>query len=550
MRIRLALALISLALLGTGCVSHDWLAYGYDSKHFSMQPTETVLTPAAVQATLHVNFDFAIPAGTAGGGIVHSFTASPSIYNNIAYVGGLNGIFYAIIGTGTSKGTVLWQYPPAAAGGADACGITTQPLLIATGSGNPSGPGIASSAAIVTGVTGHPHAVVFGAPDPTSNGGDGRVWAIDATSGQCIWKSPVIAPTSGSSKIGYSSPAIAHGRAYIGVSAKQPDAPITIGHLFAINLSDGSQDTGFSFAATNGPAGGGIWSSPAITPSGNVVVPTGNSCHGSFPSCATEPSINYSLSMLKLDWTNGNVLWQVQPVPFSLDDDPDWAAPPTVGQVSCGSLAMSVQKDGYAYAVDIKNGGPYSNPACSWGTHSLECPRWTFPFVPSLPFTGGTHNDTRFLRMPALDGDRLYIIAGGPALTESVMGSPASASINRLYSLDVCSSDANRIRWILDVPGFAPGAPSIANGVIYIGSDDGHLYAYADTSVLPPASFVCSYPGLPSGLTCSSASFQNIGVPTQLKAVAISGSVPGVPAISNGQVYVATTSGHVIGATP
>jgi outer membrane protein assembly factor BamB len=546
MRIRLALSLIAFALLAGGCASHDWLAYGFDSKHFSKQPTETVLTPTAVQATLHVNFDFTIPAGPGA----HSFTASPSVYNNVAYVGGLNGIFYAINGTGPSKGTVKWQYPPAAAATADACGITTQPLLLAAGSGNPSGPGIASSAAIVTEVTGHAHAVIFGAPDPTSNGGDGRVWALDADTGQCVWKSPVIAPTSGTAKIGYSSPAIAHGRAYIGVSAKRPDAPITIGHLFAINLAGGTLDPAFSFSATNGPAGGGIWSSPAITPSGNVVVPTGNSCHNSIPSCSTEPSINFSLSMLKLDWTNGNVLWQVQPVPFSLDDDPDWASPPTVGQVSCGSLAMSVQKDGYAYAVDIKTGGPFSNPACSWGTHSLECPRWTFPFVASLPFTGGTHNDTRFLRMPALDGDRLYIISGGPALTESVPGHPSSAQINRLYSLDVCASDANRIRWILDVPGFAPGAPSTANGVIYIGSDDGHLYAYADTTILPPASFVCSYPGLPSGLSCSAASFQNIGVPTQLKAVSITGSVPGVPAISNGQVYVATTSGHVVGMTP
>ena len=550
MRTPLALPLLAAALLASGCASRDWLAYGYDSKHFSRQPNESTLTPLAVQASLHVNFDFAIPSGPTGGGSTHSFTASPSIYNNVAYIGGLNGIFYAIYGTGPSRGTMKWQYPPGTASGPDACGITTQPLLIAAGSGNPSGPGIASSAAIVSGVPGHARAVIFGAPDPTSNGGDGRVWALDADSGQCIWKSPVVAPTSGTSKIGYSSPAIAHNRAYVGVSAKRPDFPITIGHLFAINLADGSQDTAFTFNATNGIAGGGIWSSAAVTPSGNIVVTTGNSCHDSNPGCATEPSVNRALSMLKLDYTNGAVLWQVQPVPFGLDEDPDWAASPSVGQVSCGSVAISVQKDGYVYAADIKTGGPFSNPACSTPGHQLECPRWSFPPVVSLPFTGGLHGDTRFLRMAALDGDRLYIIAGGPAVGESVPGHPASPATNRLYSLNVCSSDADRIRWILDVPGFAPGAPSTAGGVIYIGSDDGHLYAYADTSVLPPTSFVCSYPGLPSGLSCSGAGFQNIGVPVQLKAVPISGSVTGVPAISRGQVYVATTSGHLIGMTP
>ncbi len=546
-----ALTLIVAAPLVSGCSSRDWLSYGYDSKHLSKQPSESVLTPAAVQASLHVNFDFPIPAGAAGGGSEHSFTASPSVYSNVAYVGGLNGIFYAIYGTGPSKGTVKWRYPPATAGSADACGITTQLLLIASGSGNPSGPGIASSAAIVKGVPGHSRAVIFGAPDPTSNGGDGRVWALDADTGQCIWKSPVIAPTSGTAKIGYSSPAIAHGRAYLGVSAKFPDSPITTGHLFAVNLFDGSLDSAFNFSTTNGVAGGGIWSSPAITPSGNIVVTTGNSCHDSSPDCTTEPTVNYALSMLKIDHTNGNVLWQLQPVPFELDEDPDWAAPPTVGQVSCGSLAISVQKDGYVYAADIKSGGPYSNPACSSPGHSLECPRWSFPHVASLPFTGGVHNDTpRFIRMPALDGDRLYILAGGPALNETVPGHPASASTNRMYSLDVCAAETNRLRWILDVPGSSPGAPSTANGVIYIPSDDGHLYAYADTAVIPASSHVCSYPGLPADPSCSGAGFQIVDVPVQLKAVPISGSVPGVAAISKGQVYVATTTGHVIGITP
>lgn len=551
-------------VLSVGCASTAWRQYGYDSGHFSRQPNESTLTAAAV-STLHVNFDFVIPSGAAGGGSIHSFTASPSVYNDVAYVGGLNGVFYAIWGAGASKGMPKWQYPPATALGPDACGVTTQALLIQPegDSGNPSGPGIASSAAIVTDVPGHPNSVIFGAPDPTSDGGDGRVWALDADTGQCVWKSPVIAPRSGTAKIGYSSPAIAHGRAYIGVSARYPDDPITIGHLFAVNLIDGTLDPAFhsigspaGFAVTNGSAGGGIWSSPAITPSGNVVVTTGNSCHDSNPGCTTEPTTNYSLSMLKIDYTNANVLWQVQPVPFTLDEDPDWAAPPTVGQVSCGSLAISVQKDGYVYAADIKTGGPFSNPACSSPGHALECPRWTFPPVPTLPFTGGTHNDTpRFIRMAALDGDRLYIVAGGPAVSESVPGHPASLATNRLYSLDVCAADANRIRWVLDVPGGgdccgAVGPPSTANGVIYVAHQSGHVFAYADTTILPPASFVCSYPGLPSGLSCSGAGFQNVGVPTQLKDVAVTGSVPGVPAISNGQVYVATTAGHVIGMTP
>ena len=212
-KVVVTLGLLMLAILAAGCAS--WRGYGHDNTHFSRQPKEFDLNAASV-STLHVDWDFSIPGG--------SFTASPSVYDDTVYIGGLNGIFYAIYATGANKGMMRWQYPPASGPvPVDACGTTTAPLLIASGSGNPSGPGIASSAAIVKDVAGHT-AVVFGAPDPNSNGGDGRLWALDASTGQCIWKSSVIAPTAGTSKIGYSSPAIAHGRAYIGVS---PNCPTT-----------------------------------------------------------------------------------------------------------------------------------------------------------------------------------------------------------------------------------------------------------------------------------------------------------------------------------
>ncbi len=413
------IGLVAVSLISSGCASRDWRAYGYDHRHFSRQPNEPTLN-ASTAATLdwqpssQVRWRFTIPGGGS------SFTASPSVYDNTVYIGALSGIFYAIHARGPSAGAIRWQYPPAAAPSPpDPCGTTTAPLLIASGSGNPSGPGIASSAAIVRNVAGHAAAVIFGAPDPNSNGGDGRLWALDAATGQCIWRSSVIAPTSGTSKIGYSSVAIAHGRAYVGVSAKRPDSPITTGRVLAIDLATGALDPAFSFASSGPPAGGGVWSSPAITPSGNVVVVTGNSCNDSNPDCTGSiPTPDYTNSMLKLDWHNGNVLWQIQPVHVNWDFDPDWASSPIVGQVSCGSLAISVQKDGYLHAANIKTGGPFSNPACSYPGHSLDCPRWTFPTVPSLPFQEDGHGDTRFIRPGALDGDHLFITTGGLNLTE------------------------------------------------------------------------------------------------------------------------------------
>jgi hypothetical protein len=123
---------------------------------------------------------------------------------------------------------------------------------------------------------------------------------------------------------------------------------------------------------------------------------------------------------------------------------------------------------------------------------------------------------------------------------------------NRLYSLNVCASDADRIRWILpDLPQNAGGA-SIANGVIYLGTwrpfdtsaSPHHLLAIADTDVLPPASFICSYPSIPTGSLCSSAGFKNVGIPVIVKDLTLTGSIQAIPAISAGRVYVATAGGH------
>lgn len=552
-------------LLG-GCRHDDWASYGHDSSRRAHQSHEEKLDATSAKT---LNFASSGWVFQSSGG---SFVASPTVFEDTVYIGdGTKGIFYAVHARGANQGKVRWQYPPAVAPSPpDACGTTTAPLRITSvASGNPSGPGIASSATVAEDVAGHT-AVIFGAPDPNSNGGDGRLWALDARTGQCIWKSAVIAPTSGTSKIGYSSPAIAHDRAYVGVSALFPDSPITTGQLFAIKLSDGSADPAFKFLASGPPAGGGIWSSPAITPGGNIIVTTGNSCVNSNPDCsASIPTTDYTMSMSKLDWQTGNVLWQMQPVDIHYDFDPDYAATPMVGKTHCGQLAIGVQKDGYVHAVHVGRGGFHSNPACSYTGHSLECPRWTFPPVPSLPFQTDGHGDTRFIRAGAMEGDHVFIVAGGYNLAEiapvDVLGhGPGRIILNRLYSLNSCAPDDDRVRWIFDLTGDAAGAPSVAHGLIYVGADtEGdtsptphQFYVLADTDTLPASGSVCSYPlgpagsGLPVGPSCVGAGFKAVPVPQIVTQVTLTGAMPGHPAIAEGRVYVATTAGFLYGLAP
>jgi outer membrane protein assembly factor BamB len=549
LRVLVSAVLAGAATSSLGC-SPGWHTLGHDAQRTAHQRKEAILN-ASTASRLHVVWDFAVPGAGA-------LTASPSVHENTIYVGSTNGFFYAVYATGPNEGKLRWQYPPTTAPSPpDACGTTTAPLLIGSGSGNPSGPGIASSAAIVEHVVGH-RAVIFGAPDPNSNSGDGRLWALDAKTGQCIWKSAVIAATSGTSKIGYSSPAIAHRRAYVGVSAKRPDDPIAVGQVSAIHLADGTQDASFKFLAVGGLApGGGIWSSPSITPHGDIIVTTGNSCiHETFisPNCTTIPSPDYTNSILKLDWRTGNVLWQVQPVAIQHDNDPDFATSPNVGHVSCGTVAIAVQKDGYVYAADVKAGGPSSNPACSYAGHNLECPRWSFPPAASLPFQDDNHGDSDFKREGALDRDRLFIGSGGYDL-EPPPGHFIQQIYNRLHSLDVCATDANRIRWILPNLSDAAGGVSVAHGIVYLGtwtpfdtSASPHQFYVIEDA--PSTTKVCSYPSLPPGPACTGAGFHDVPMPNVLvpnahNAVTLAGSIQAVPAISGGRVYVATAGGHL-----
>jgi hypothetical protein len=165
-----------------------------------------------------------------------------------------------------------------------------------------------------------------------------------------------------------------------------------------------------------------------------------------------------------------------------------------------------------------------------------------FPHVASLR-CGRLHSDTRFIRMPAVDGDRLYAYAGGPALDEVRSGHPASASTKRMLArrlpqtrIESAGSSTSRVLRV----------PSTANGVIYIGSDDGHLCIrrYVDPAGRVLGLQLSGSAGRPLVFECGVSADRCASAEVRRDHR----QRPGVPAISNGQVYVATTSGHLINA--
>jgi len=518
-----AISLIAIALL-TGCVKPEWSHFRYSAVRQGGQFFESVLNNPAKVATLHTGW--ASPFHPSGAGF---FTSSPVVYNGKIYIGNSNGFFYAI---DAATGAQVWQFPTAGGTPLDSqfhC--------------NPSSNGIASSGAIAT--IGGVDAVIFGAPDRSSglHHGDGHLFALNAATGALIWESPAVAQvtgtTSGSTtelheQIGYSSPLVWFGTVYVGV-ADHCDNPIQKGKIKAVDLATGNLKAGFNFDAT-GTRGGGVWSSP--TAFNGLLVTTGNTRFGAQP----EPVPNNGLSMLRLDLNTGAVVWKHQPVPFSMDNDPDWSATPAITWPSCGTVAISTQKDGWTWAVDETSANPPPAPSV----------RWAFPPGPWStsgfhPPDGTVHGDTDYKRPGTSWGDVFVGTMGG---FETV--SNLDAGLTRLHALNICSSDAQRVRWIKDIPGtsgptYALGPPTVAGGIFYVGTAGGHVVAVADPSIKAALGNRCEDPAIPN-VFCGFLGHRLVPDPW-IKDVTLPGgssdAIFGEPVIVDGHIYVATWAGNV-----
>lgn len=516
--------LTAVFLAGSGCtVKPEWSHFRYSAVRQADQFFENVLNNPASVSTLHPGWAAPFHPPSAG-----FFTSSPVVYNGKVYIGNSNGRFYAI---DAATGVQLWQYPAAG-----------NPALVSQFTCNPSSSGIASSGALAT-INGAV-AVIFGAPDQSSglHLGDGHLFALNAATGALIWESPPVAhitgTTSGSTtelheQVGYSAPLVWFGTVYIGI-ADHCDNPIQNGKIMAVDLATGNLKAGFSFVATNS-RGGGVWSSPAAFQ--GLLVTTGNTRFDAQP----EPSPNNGLSMLRLDLNTGNVVWKHQPVPFSMDNDPDWAATPAITWDSCGTVVVSTQKDGWTWAVDETSTGP--GPSV----------RWAFPPGPWSvggfhPGDGTMHGDTDYKRPGTSWGDVFVGTMGGYDTISNL-----DAGLTRLHALNVCASDAQRVRWLKDIPGVTGGStyplgpPTVTGGMFFVGTTGGHVVAVADPSIHAALGARCEDPGIPNNL-CVGAGHRLVPDPW-IKDVTLPGgtsdSIFGEPVIVGGHIYVATWAGNV-----
>jgi outer membrane protein assembly factor BamB len=522
---------------GAGPTGPEWYAYRYDGARTGVQPYASDLSNPAKIPALAVKWQFP-PAGQPVAG---TFNASPIVVGDRVFIGSQDGRFYAL---DAATGKLEWEYPKPPA-----------PPLVPPNTTWVRG--IQSSAAFWN--RSPDGAVIFGAPDPALGPfGSSRLFALDAKTGAVIWKSDMLADANGVTpnsttqlhqRIAYSAPLIFDNKVYVGIHNKG-DSPIQVGRLAAVELATGHIDPGFKFRAVGTPTsppgtrGGGIWNAPAADTAG-VYFTTGNTRRDGAGLQTPEPVPNHGLSLIRVNKDSGDIVWAFQPVPYHLDEDPDWAAGATVMTTSCSELVASVQKDGWSYAVEAGNGTP--------GVLKV---RWQFP--PSgFPFTQYVHGDTHYKRPGAAWNDVLVITTGG----ESLVHDGVTAGYGKLHALNACATtEKTRVRWIADIPnsshgGYSLGAPTVTGGIVYVGTDQGHLVVLADPSIAPATGSRCSNIDYVTAATCLAAGYVLVPIPKILADVAMpdGGNIAGLrdePALAKGRVFVATANGHVYMLAP
>lgn len=424
--------------------AEDWPMYLHDPAR-SSTTGETILS-AQNASQLQKVWSF-----TTGGGVA----ASPTVVGGVVYVGSWDGYEYAL---NASTGALIWKtYLGITDGSSERC--------------YPPEAGVTSSAAVVNGV------VYVG-------GGDNYWYALSASTGAVLWSIDVGNPRSNTydGHYNWASPLVYNGYAYIGI-ASFGDCPLVQGGLLKVDLST-HQIVATWNAVPNGQVGGGVWTSPTLdTATNTIYLDTGTQAGASQTTSAAMVALDANTLALE-------GAWQV-PLDQQVSDN-DWGNTPTlIG----GGLVVATNKNGVVYAFQrsnisagpvwqskIANGGPCPN--CGDGSVSSDAFDGSRLYAGGAEITsGGTtypgsitafnpttgqviwDDDLQGYVIPALTADNGLLIAG---VGNNVMVFNAATG-------------GTLFNYATEGSVYSPA--SVSGGMIYIGSQDGNIYAFGHGSL-------------------------------------------------------------------
>ncbi|HEV2416669.1 MAG TPA: PQQ-binding-like beta-propeller repeat protein [Terriglobia bacterium] len=318
-----------------------WIGWGVDTANSRYEPRKVaVLRPSDV-GQLKLKWAFGFPGASASYG-------QPTVYGGRVYEGSEDGTVYSL---DAKTGCTYWTFKA----------HDTVKTAVAAGFGG--------------------RIVYFGDVN-------GNVYAVNAASGKQVWKEhPEAHPVSRIT----GSPVFFKGRLYVPVSSGEEGSAIDPkypcctfrGSVVALDGKTGAKiwqaytipetphPTGRRNSAGTpmwGPSGASVWSSPTIDPAHHVIyVATGNS-YSAPPDPHTDAIIAFNMESGKMLWSRqltANDLWNIACVapdkancPQNPGGDFDFGAPPILRSLPDGRrVLIAAQKSGVVYGLDPDDEG-------------------------------------------------------------------------------------------------------------------------------------------------------------------------------------------------
>jgi outer membrane protein assembly factor BamB len=303
----------------------DFPAYMHDAAHSAFSPAASSIAP-----TTALNLAWTFHENKVDKQLAPKFVSTPIVLSHVVYEGSNSGEFYAI---NLATGTVIWQ---------EFLGFEAKVKCRAQGFYATAASGIDPTSGALT---------IYAAS------GDGNVYALRASDGTILWKSPVNVPDPGTNdRFNFSSPEVANGKIYIGMASEcdNTHSPLSIrGGLVALDQATGNLIATY-YSVPQGEVGGDVWSSPAIAPDGSVIVGTGPGLNGATGG-DTQSIVRLDPNTLaRLDG------WQL----VTKSTDSDFGASPTAFTATLDGVVTQMvgdcNKNGYYYAwkLDALSAGP------------------------------------------------------------------------------------------------------------------------------------------------------------------------------------------------
>jgi eukaryotic-like serine/threonine-protein kinase len=374
--------------------SQGWPAFLHGPKHSSYSPGQTAIRPGNARGLVS-KWQF-MPR--------REFLSSPVVAHGSVYIGSSAGWFYQL---DEATGKVLHKA---------FIGFQRRKTCRSRG--------VVDTATVAVDPADHQPTVYVGGPS-------GYLYAFSAANLSLRWKSVIAIPSRTSSNyFDWSSPTIADGRIYIGVSSNC-DNPLIRGGLISYSQETGKRLAQF-FTIPAGTVGGSVWSSVAVA-DGYAYVSTGNGPPSS-------PRLSYSESIVKLNPKTLKVVGQYQIPAAEVTFDADFGGSPVI----FGRYVGACNKNGIFYAVNR------ATMKLGWEAR--------------IGAPSGNAGYSQCSAAPAFDGKHLFF--GGPGV--SIGGTSFGGSAQER------SPSSGRVIWETGLRDGVIGSPSVDGaGVLAVGTFDG-----------------------------------------------------------------------------